>query len=170
MKQLVLLGGAPGVGKSTTARLLAPSVGAVIEIDTLWSFHGVPDYLDGEQLARAMKCAAACVEHMPGVVLLVSPWSEEQVRAFSWDVPVEVAMAFRRISLTCRASTLESRLACRVRHDTGAYNDVDKALELNAEHARNDLVEDVDTTGLAPSYVASVVLKRLSRDQHDQRH
>lgn len=161
---LILLKGAPGVGKSTAARLIAehfPS-GARIEVDTLRQMVIAVDWKNQQEhrtlLTISAKLAAHFIRAGYAPVILVDTFSGDKVEGFLEAFRVELAEVRVCVcSLHASEETLHDRVLNR---EVGGFRDLPISTRINAEVVRDAKPSEtiIDTTGLSPPDVAQAIL------------
>lgn len=158
---VILLRGAPGVGKSTLAPLLGELgvVHAIIEVDTVRRMIVGVDWGDRRQhdaaLAAAARAAAEFAVAGVSPVLLVDCFGRDQVQRALDLVKASGAEAMV-VTLWATPDVLRARLAERV----GDYDDVSMALLINAEMEAGER-EPIDTSDLTAHQVVDLVRERV---------
>lgn len=164
---VVVIRGAPGVGKSETARRLAErlGVGARVEVDNLRAMIVPVNWTDQSQhigvLSLAVGITAGFLElgHRP--VLVVDTFSGDKVVRFLSELRERCGQVDVRVfALVADASTLEERVR---RRPEGQFKDVPVCLKLNADVTRRiqPFEQLIDSTALAPAAVMEALLSRI---------
>lgn len=161
---VVVVRGAPGVGKSTLARRLKGLrvVGAVVEVDDVRAMIAGTDWTDRHQhdaaLEAALGMAAAFVASGLSPILLVDTFSRGRLRRVQAYLD-EAALGHRTFSLWLDPGVLRERLACR----PSGFREWEPTEVLNREVASNRYPDEtfLDVTGLDKEAVAAVVAGRV---------
>lgn len=153
---LLLLRGAPGVGKSTAARKLRQLIpkGAILEVDTLRGMIAAVKWVDSEQhllaLEHARLLAESFLQRAFRPVVVIDTFSRSKLLRFTQGL----SGSYRIASLHARWEVLRTRVeqrpdehfkdltAIQLLHDDVAGN----------RHPRERLI---DTSNLSPSEVAT---------------
>ncbi len=166
---LILLKGAPGIGKSTAAKLLAhhfPS-GVRIEVDTLrgmvidvgWTDQTVHRNV----LALSAHLAAGFLRVGFAPVILIDTFSGDKIDGFLGAFRSESPQSRVCVAvLHASDDVLRQRVLNR---DADGFRDIDIALRINHESVRDARPFELplDTTSLSPGDVAGAIL-RLAGD------
>ena len=164
MRELLCIRGAPGVGKSTAARLLVRRTGgSLLEVDQLRSMFVAVDWVSQREhlraLAVAADLAASLLRQRFGPVLVVDTFSRGKLRTFldglaAAGVPGE---AIGHVSLWASPAELSRRVDAR---PADHFRDVAVCLALNEASSRPEADGEkvLDTTGLTPADVASMIM------------
>lgn len=168
---ILLIRGAPGVGKSTVAarlvaRLGGAPVAAVVEVDELrGDLWYVPPALvlpeaDRHHLAiaGAAQVALALLDVGVEVVVVVDTFAPFGVEAFAQALRGRTEV--RSVTLIVEVGEHAYRLATRP-EVPGVYRDLDVASMMNAELAAGEGVR-IDTTGADPTEVAAQIAALLT--------
>lgn len=164
MTSLLALRGAPGVGKSSVARLLADLLPAsVVEVDDLrgelWRSGLTDAWTDEDRhqvaLLHAASTARALLRAGIGHVIVVDTFNDADLasfRQFLDDVPA------RALALVADPEVLEPRV---LRRPGGpeAFRDAAVSLAMNAALLVG--AEHLDTTTRPPSEIATAIAARL---------
>ncbi len=162
---LILLKGAPGVGKSTAAKLLAqrfPS-GVRVEVDTLRQMVISVDWTNQVEHRNLLKLSAQLVAGFLRAgfspVILVDTFSSDKIDGFLIEFHAQ-----RPVNRVCVVVLHASEVVLHGRllnREAGAFQDVGIATRINYELVRDarpfELV--LDTTACSPSDVAEAVLR-----------
>lgn len=161
---LILLKGAPGVGKSTAAKLLAchfPS-GVRIEVDALRAMVIQVDWTNQNEhrslLRLSAQLAAGFLQSGFAPVLLIDTFSGNKVDGFLDAFLSERPQSRVFVAvLYATDDVLRQRLLTR---DGEAFRDIAIAMRINAESAREAKPFEtlIDTTNLPPTEVANAIL------------
>lgn len=166
---LILLKGAPGVGKSTAAKLLArhfPS-GVRFEVDTLRGMVIDVDWTDQAEhrnlLTLSAQLAAGFLRAGFAPVILIDTFSGDKIDGFLAAFRSERPQS--RVCVTVLHASdgvLRERVLNR---DADGFRDIDIALRINHESVRDARPFELllDTTNLSPGDVAGAIL-RLAGD------
>ncbi len=166
--QYVLLGGAPGVGKSTVARLLAAMLPAAstLEVDMVRCMVNAPRWKDrDEHLAMLGACAGLAVQlstlgYCPVVVVDTfsggkAVYFEEVLRAR------QPAATMCSIMLHAEEAVLAARVAGR---PAGFFHDLAVSARINAEmRASLGPAIGLDITCMAAEDAAATILRLIQR-------
>ena len=161
---LILLKGAPGVGKSTTAKLLAqhyPS-GVRLEVDTLRQMVISVDWTNQAEHRNLLKLsaqlAAGFLRSGFAPVILVDTFSGDKIDGFIAAFRSECPQS-RSLVAVLHASddVLRGRMLNR---EAGAFRDVAIAMRINLESVRDarPFEQLLDTSTLSPGDAAGVIL------------
>ena len=171
---LVLVGGAPGTGKSTVARGLAASGGWVVlrsdvvrkELAGLDPYEHAPAALGEGLYAREatartyeelLRRARVALERGESVVLDAS-WSDARWRADAAHVATATASDLVELRCDVDSSVAEARVdRRRAMHDDPSDADRDVAAALRSGAAPWPSATVIDTSGTVPESVASAV-------------
>lgn len=166
---LILLKGAPGVGKSTVGRLLAQhfSSGVRIEVDTLRQMVISVDWTNQAEHRKVLKLsvqlAAGFLSSGFCPVILIDTFSGDKIDGFLTDFH-SLCPSKRVCVVVLHASedVLRERLLHR---EAGAFRDVAIAMRINEQaisnvHPRGHLV---DTTNLTQEKVLESIMRLASR-------
>lgn len=170
---LILLKGAPGVGKSTAAKLLAshfPS-GVRVEVDTLRQMVISVDWTNQAEhqsvLKLSAKLAAGFIHSGQSPVILVDTFSGDKIDGFlatfrqeSPESRVFVAV------LHASDEVLRQRITDR---DGNAFRDFPIAMRINHESiaGAQSFESVIDTTSLVPTGVADAILYAIQTRRVD---
>lgn len=168
-RMILLLRGAPGVGKSTVARLVAGGAtprSAVVEVDDLrgelWhagdDVAALPDFARHRlALVMAAQIARALLASGVARVVVADTFAAAGVDAFV--AALRGRAEVRSVTLTVRRDEHARRLAER-REVPGVFRDLEIAADMNEELATAD-PSHVDTTERTAGDVAADVLAAL---------
>ncbi len=165
---LVLVKGAPGVGKSTAARLLARQFpkGALIEVDTLRGMVIEVNWKDQAEHRSVLRMAAHLATDFLRAgfspVVLVDTFSGDKLAGFL-DVFRPENPDARVFVATLHAS--EAVLQHRVLHrEVGGFRDLAICLRINREVVRDAAPFEtlIDTTERSPNEVAETIVAGMS--------
>jgi tRNA uridine 5-carbamoylmethylation protein Kti12 len=165
---LLLVRGAPGVGKSTAVRTLRKHIGsgAVVEVDHVRGMIADVRWVDTAHHLAALGVTRGIIHSFLSrgfrPVIVVDTFSGGKLRQFVADLAEETYVRYRVASLHAAADTLLARVAGR---PTNEYREPDVSLLLNDEVLRNrhPREELIDTTHLSPGDVAKLLLEILER-------
>lgn len=164
MREVLCIRGAPGVGKSSAAHLLAKQTGgSLVEVDQLRAMVVRVDWASQAEHVRALEVAADLVASLLrqqfGPVLVVDTFSRGKLRGFlaaltSAGVQDE---AVGYASLWADSGELRRRIDGR---PTDQFRDADVSLALNEASTRSEAVGEaiIDTTRLTPAETAASML------------
>lgn len=162
---LILLKGAPGVGKSTTAKLLArhfPS-GVRIEVDTLRGMVIDVDWTDQAEhrslLTLSAQLAAGFLRAGFAPVVLIDTFSGDKIDGFLAAFRSECPQSRACVTvLHASDGLLRERVLNR---DEDGFRDIDIALRINHESVRDARPFELllDTSNLSPGDVAGAILR-----------
>ncbi|MBX9719657.1 MAG: AAA family ATPase [Microbacteriaceae bacterium] len=162
---LVLLKGAPGVGKTTAAKLLAgylPS-GARVEVDTLRQMVISVDWTNQAEhrclLAISARLAAGFLNAGIAPVIVVDTFSGGKVDGFLSELYAH-RPAVRVCAVTLYAS--EAALRKRILHrEPGGFRNATIACRINRESKRHSHAFEhvLDTTAMTPEGVCRAILR-----------
>ena len=164
LPDLILLKGAPGVGKSTTAKLLAQHLpsGVRVEVDTLRQMVVSVNWTNQAEhlslLALSAQLAAGFIRTGFAPVILVDTFSGDKIDGFL-DAFRSGSPLSRVLVAVLHAS--EGVLRERVRNrDADGFSNIDIALRINQEVVRDVRPFELllDSSDLAPADVAATVL------------
>ncbi|MCA9289444.1 MAG: AAA family ATPase [Phycisphaerales bacterium] len=164
LPDLILLKGAPGVGKSTTAKLLAQHLpsGVRVEVDTLRQMVVSVDWTNQAEhrslLALSAQLAAGFLRTGFAPVILVDTFSGDKIDGFLDAFRSESPLS-RVLVAVLHAS--EGVLRGRVRNrDADGFSNIDIALRINQEVVRDVRPFEMllDSSDLAPADVAATIL------------
>lgn len=164
---LIVLKGAPGVGKSTAAKLLASHfpTGVRVEVDTLRQMVISVDWTNQtehrELLRLSANLASGFLDAGYCPVILVDTFSGDKIDGFL------AALHDRRpdshahvVVLHASDETLRQRIVMR---EPGAFRNIEISTRINREAASGarEFERVVDTTRMSPAEVAVAVLESL---------
>ncbi|MFO0833342.1 MAG: AAA family ATPase [Phycisphaerales bacterium] len=165
LPDLILLKGAPGVGKSTAAKLLAqhfPS-GVRIEVDTLRQMVISVDWTNQAEhrklLTLSAQLATGFLRSGFSPVILVDTFSGDKIDGFLTEFhaqcPSKRACA---IVLHAAEDVLRERLSNR---EAGGFRDIDISMRINSEAVRDARPSErvLDTSSLSPTDVMGAILR-----------
>jgi tRNA uridine 5-carbamoylmethylation protein Kti12 len=165
---LILLKGAPGVGKSTAAKILAqhfPS-GVRVEVDTLRQMVISVDWTNQSEhrnlLTLSAQLAAGFLRSGFSPVILVDTFSGDKIDGFLTEFHSQCPG--RRVCvvvLHASEGVLRERLLNR---EAGAFRDVGTAMRINHESVRDARPFEVvlDTSFNSPADVSGAIMRILS--------
>jgi predicted kinase len=165
---LILLKGAPGVGKSTTAKLLAqhfPS-GVRLEVDTIRQMVISVDWTNQAEhrklLALSARLAAGFLRSGFSPVILVDTFSGDKIDGFLTEFHSQRPdSGVCIVVLHASEDVLRGRLLSR---EAGQFRDVGIATRINHEFLRDarPFERVLETSGCSPENVAAEVLRLAS--------
>ena len=166
---IILLAGAPGIGKSTTARLAAASrrIAAVIEVDEVRKMVCSTDWMDQKQhtdalsFAEDMAVAMVARQYMP--VMIVDTFSNGRLPQSFRRL---TALRITTIAVVLAASPEVLKTRIRERPD-GKFKNEPIALALNEQMLatrRTSHAIYIDTSDLLPTIVARYLLEHVHAD------
>ena len=171
---LILLKGAPGVGKSTAAKLLAhhfPS-GVRIEVDTLRQMVISVDWTNQAEhrslLTLSAKLAAGFLRTGCSPVILVDTFSGDKIDGFLAAFRPECPLGRVFVAVLHAADdVLRQRIASR---EGDAFRDNRIAVRINQESVRGAQPFEtlIDTSNLVPTGVADAILAAIKADRVDE--
>jgi len=170
---LILLKGAPGVGKSTTAKLLAPHFpsGVRIEVDTLRQMVIFVDWTNQAEhrslLKLSAKLAAGFIHSGQSPVILVDTFSGDKIDGFLATFREESPQSRVFVAvLHASDEVLRQRITDR---EGEAFRDILIATRINHESivGAESFETLIDTTSLAPNGVADAILAAIQTDRVD---
>jgi len=162
---LILLKGAPGVGKTTAAKFLAhhfPS-GVRVEVDTLRQLVISVDWTNQAEhrklLTLSAQLAAGYLRSGFAPVILVDTFSGDKIDGFLTEFHVQCpSKQVCVVVLHAAEDVLRERLSNR---EAGAFRDIGISMRINHESVRDarpyELV--LDTSTLSPGDVAGAILR-----------
>lgn len=167
---VLLVRGAPGVGKSTSVRVLRKRIGsgAVIEVDHVRGMIAAVRWVDTEQHLAALGVTRGIVQGFLSrgfrPVIVIDTFSRGKLHQFVADLSSEIDARYRVASLHAEDDTLLARVAGRPANE---YREPDVSLLLNEEVRKNRYPREelVDTTHLSPGDVATRLLDILERPE-----
>lgn len=167
---VLLVRGAPGVGKSTAVRALRKQIGAgaVVEVDHVRGMIADVRWVDTEHHLAALTVTRGIVRSFLSggfrPVLVVDTFSRGKLRQFVADLAGEVDASHRVASLHAADETLLARIAGRPANE---FREPDISLLLNEEIRKNRYPREefVDTTHMSPGEVAQCLLDILERPE-----
>jgi len=153
--ELLLVRGAPGVGKTSATRRLRANIpeGAIIEVDGLRGMIANVRWVDTAQhliaLDHARLLAGAFLDRGYRPVVLVDTFSRGKLTAFTASLP----WTYRIASLYASPQVLRDRV---LRRPEGQFKELDACLLLNDEVAQNRYPHEsrIDTSELDADAVA----------------
>ena len=165
MKQLYLIGGTMGVGKTTVARILRDRLPAAVMLDGDWCWDARPFVVTDE--TRAMVLDNIC--HLLGNFLRTSTY---QNVVFSWvmheqgiidqilrRLPIaELGCRVVSVSLTCREDVLRSRLEADVRAGLREPDIIGRSIQRLSLYRELRTVL-LDTSNMTPEDVAEGIIE-----------
>lgn len=164
---LILLKGAPGVGKSTAAKALAlhlPS-GVRIEVDNLRSMVNTVKWTDQSEhravLTLGAKLAAGFLRAGFGPVIVVDTFSGDKVDGFLGAFRAEFPQGQVCVNvLHASDAVLRTRVLGR---DADGFRDLTIACQINQEVVRDARPFEtmIDTSGITPSEVAHTIFTAM---------
>lgn len=157
---LLLVRGAPGVGKSSAAKLLRKLIpaGAIVEVDHVRGMIAAVRWIDSEQhlvaLAVTRSIVRSFLEQNFRPVVVVDTFSRGKLKAFVEQISAEIGARHRIASLYAEEATLVARVNDRPQNE---FREPEISAKLNQEIFKNryDLEELIDTTNLSPTEVAA---------------
>jgi broad-specificity NMP kinase len=162
---LILLKGAPGVGKSTAARLLAqhfPS-GVRVEVDTLRQMVISVDWTNQAEhrklLTLSAQLAAGFLRSGSSPVILVDTFSGDKIDGFLTEFHAQCPSSrVCAVVLHAAEDVLRERLSNR---EAGAFRDIDISIRINNEAVRDARPSEriLDTSTLSPTDVLGAILR-----------
>jgi len=164
---IILIKGAPGVGKSTAARLLASSFpkGALVEVDSLRKMVINVDWTCQREHIDLLRLAAVFADGLVGSgispVLVVDTFSGDKVDcflgAFHQGRPGRCTAIF---SLHASPEALSMRLMGR---NANEFRDLDVSLRINQDvlNLRKSDEFIIDTTEMSPTQVSDTIRGHL---------
>ncbi|MBX3316382.1 MAG: AAA family ATPase [Phycisphaeraceae bacterium] len=170
---LILLKGAPGVGKSTTAKLLAPHFpsGVRIEVDALRQMVTFVDWTNQAEhrslLKLSAKLAAGFIHSGQSPVILVDTFSGDKIDGFLATFREESPQSRVFVAvLHASDEVLRQRITDR---DGDAFRDIPIAMRINHESivGAQPFETLIDTTSLVPTGVADAILNAIQTHQID---
>jgi predicted kinase len=171
---LILLKGAPGVGKSTAAKLLAhhfPS-GVRIEVDTLRQMVISVDWTNQAEhrnlLKLSAKLAAGFLRSGCSPVILVDTFSGDKIDGFLAAFREECPRGRVFVAVLHAADdVLRQRIAGR---EGDAFRDNTIAVRINQEsvHGVQPFETLLDTSNLVPTAIANAILAAIRTDRVDE--
>jgi predicted kinase len=167
---VLLVRGAPGVGKSTAVRALRKQIGAgaIVEVDHVRGMIADVRWVDTEHHLAALAVTRGIVRSFLSrgfrPVVVIDTFSRGKLRQFVADLAGETDARYRVASLHAADDTLLSRVAGRPANE---YREPEVSLLLNEEVRQNRYPREelVDTTHLSPGEVASRLLDILERSE-----
>jgi chloramphenicol 3-O-phosphotransferase len=172
---VILLKGAPGVGKSSAARLLAKQfpAGVRIEIDDLRNMVVHPQWTNQLEhrkvLGLGARLASGFITQGFGPVVLIDTFSGDKLRDFLSTLRDSHSDVYPFIAgLHASDDVLRHRIANR---DAGGFRDYDVSLRINREVAADPASVDIllDTSLLTPKDVADTLLHAIARSSDTSR-
>ena len=170
---LILLKGAPGVGKSTAAKLLAhhfPS-GVRIEVDTLRQMVISVDWTNQAEhrslLTLSAKLAAGFLRTGSSPVILVDTFSGDKIDGFLAAFRPECPQSRVFVAMLHAADdVLRQRVTSR---EGDAFRDNTIAMRINQESVQGAQPFEtlIDTSNLVPTGVANAILAAIQTDRID---
>lgn len=160
---LIVLKGAPGVGKSTTAKLLAQHFtwGVRVEVDTLRQMVISVDWTNQAEhrklLTLAAQLAAGFLRAGFAPVIVVDTFSGDKIDGFLTDFHAQCpSKRVCVVVLHASEDVLRERLLHR---EEGAFRDIDISMQINHESARDarPFERVVDTTGISAADVVAAI-------------
>lgn len=168
LADLILLKGAPGVGKSTAAKLLAqhfPS-GVRVEVDTLRQMVISVDWTNQAEhrklLALSAQLAAGFLRSGFSPVILVDTFSGDKIDGFLAEFHAQCSgNRVCVIVLHAAEDVLRERLSNR---EAGAFRDIGISMRINLESVRDARPSErlLDTSTLSPTDVMGAILQITS--------
>jgi hypothetical protein len=162
--EILIVRGAPGVGKSSAARLLRRlfPAGAVIEVDLLRGMVSSVRWQDTDQHLKALSHARLLAESFLEAgyrpVVIVDTFSPKKLSAFTSSL----ARPYRVVSLYAEPLVLRSRIEGR---PNVQFRDFETSQSVNSEIHLNRFPNEVllDTSELDSGGVASALHRIFSR-------
>ena len=169
---ILLLGGAPGSGKSTVARLFANRA-AVVEVDDLrGELHRIPSAaaltsseVHHVALAQAATIALAFLSRGERQVVVVDTFGLSAFHAFFRALRGRAVV--KSVSLVVDLGEHARRLETRP-EVPGVFRDLEAARKVDAEHHLNRMTERIDTTRLTPGDVAARILSNMFHTTNEE--
>lgn len=171
---LILLKGAPGVGKSTTAKLLArhfPS-GVRIEVDALRQMVTFVDWTNQAEhrnlLKLSAKLAAGFIHSGQSPVILVDTFSGDKIDGFFATFREESPQSSVFVAvLHASDEVLRQRMTDR---EGETFRDISIATRINHDSVAGAQPFEtlIDTTSLAPTRVADAILAAIQAERVDE--
>ncbi|MBN8645880.1 MAG: AAA family ATPase [Planctomycetes bacterium] len=164
---LILIKGAPGVGKSTAAKLLAPHFpsGTRVEVDVLRQMVISVDWKNQAEhrsvLALSAHLAAGFLRAGHSPVVVIDTFSGDKLDGFLSEFHAHLPVARVFVAVLHAASHALRR---RVEHrQPGEFRDVGVALRINSESLSGvrPIETLIDTTDLSPPEVCQAILGAL---------
>jgi predicted kinase len=168
LPDVIVIRGAPGSGKSETAKRLAKRLGhgARVEVDTLRSMIVRVEWTDQREHSAVLALAVGVVAgflrmgHRP--VILVDTFSGDKLGKVVNDLSAAHAgVEVRAFSLAPSPAALKARVEGR---PDGEYKDLSVCEKLNADVARRLLPEEllIDNSDLTPEESVEVIVRACS--------
>jgi broad-specificity NMP kinase len=165
---LILLKGAPGVGKSTAAKLLAhqfPS-GVRVEVDTLRQMVIAVDWTNQAEhrklLTLSAQLAAGFLRSGFSPVILVDTFSGDKIDGFLTEFHAQCpSKRVCVVVLHAADDVLRERVSNR---EEGAFRDIGISMRINHESVRDARPHELvlDTSTLSPAEVMGAILRITS--------
>lgn len=161
---LCFVRGAPGIGKSTTGRLLLGRLtnGALIEVDQFRAMLARCDWHDRTQhevgMRAAVEAARAFLHSGASPVIIVDTFGRDHLARM--QAAFGDSIQYATVSLWAEPAVLQSRLS----HRGCGYQDLEQAKWINEEIAAVRFPQEslLDTTLMGPDAVADALVELFS--------
>ena len=161
-RRLIFIGGPPGVGKSSVARILLQGLDEIVWLDgdDLWNMN--PFRVDERTIAMVQDNVVSVLSRFLEADLstIVFTWvlhRQEIIDGLLARLPTKLADHIHCLTLVCGAETLNRRFA----NDPNRGEVTALALERLGQCLSEDLrTEKIDTEGLTPDEIAAEIARR----------
>ena len=164
---VIIIRGAPGVGKSTAAKKLAEYFpgGARLEVDTLRAMVISADWKNQNEHINLLYLSTKVVSEFLtlgfGPVIVIDTFSGNKIEKFMEDLQqIRKEMKVAIIGLHCSQEELRKRIEER---DQEEFRDFEISCKLNRVTTKRQYVGElqIDTTGISADETASIVYENI---------
>jgi AAA domain len=170
LPEVIVIRGAPGSGKSVTAKCLAArlGIGVRLEVDTLRAMVIPVDWVNQEEHTKVLSLGAGLVAGFLGYgyrpVIVIDTFSGDKLAGFLSKLrALRTEPEVLAFALVTAPAQLRNRVQAR---PEDRFRDFGICEKLNADVARYLLPEErlIDNTSLTPEQTADMILKSLCTD------
>ena len=161
-RRLIFIGGPPGVGKSTVARILLEGLDEIVWLDgdDLWNMN--PFHVDARTIAMVQDNIVSVLSRFleAGMSTIIFTWvlhRQEIIDGLLARLPQDMGYDIDCFTLVCSKEALNRRFAS----DPSRGEVTVLALERLAQcQSKNLRTEKIDTEGLTPDEIAAEIARR----------